>query len=194
MTLAALLLIVRSVFSADVTLAWDPPTDGITTGYLVSYGAASGSYSQQTDVGPATTYVASGLSNGTYYFAVRAYDANGNISGFSNEASATLAPAKIASLSLVSNVPSPQPVGFYVTWTATATGGVTPYQFQFWQQKVGGAWTLARDWSSVATWSWAPTTGDYNVRVDARSAGATVMELSQSMPFSFKKCAGKSCK
>ena len=37
--------------------------------------------------------------------------------------------------------PSPQIVGTIVTWVAAATGGVTPYQFQ-WALYQAGSWTV----------------------------------------------------
>jgi hypothetical protein len=51
---------------------------------------SSGTYSDVVDAGMTTSYTISGLAPGTYYFAVRAYDASGNESGYSNEASKTI--------------------------------------------------------------------------------------------------------
>src|SRR5689334_18091533 len=73
-----------SSIAAELTLAWDPPSDGITTGYIVLYGTAPHTYSQQVDVGNTTSYVVKNLLDGTtYYFAVRAYDATGATSDLS---------------------------------------------------------------------------------------------------------------
>ena len=75
-------------FAANLTLAWDPPTDGVTTGYMIYVGTASQSYTQEINVGFVTSYVVTGLSAGvTYYFAVRAYDTSGALSAASNEVS-----------------------------------------------------------------------------------------------------------
>ena len=38
-----------STNAAELTLAWDPPSDGITTGYVLFYGTTSHSYSEQVD-------------------------------------------------------------------------------------------------------------------------------------------------
>jgi hypothetical protein len=179
----ALLLSSVSVRAADVTLGWDPATDGITSGYVVAYGTSPGAYTQQQDVGFVTSAVVSGLVASPYYFAVRAYDATGTLSDYSNEVTTTITGPAITAVSLTSNVASPQQVGFYVTWTAAASGGIAPYQFQFWSQKTGGAWVLGRDWSPVNTWTAAPSIGVYTIRVDAKSAGSLAPELSQSMPF-----------
>ena len=83
--------------AAQASLSWTAPTtytDGtpITNlgGYKVYTGTASGSYSQNVDVGNVTSYTLSGLNDGTtYYFAVTAYDATGDVSGFSNQVSYT---------------------------------------------------------------------------------------------------------
>src|SRR5262249_29570569 len=78
----------RTAAASDVTVAWDAPTDGITTGIILYYGTTSGSYTQQIDVGATTQYTVTGLVAGTtYYFAVRAYDASGNLSDYSAEVS-----------------------------------------------------------------------------------------------------------
>jgi len=71
----------------DVHLAWSPSPDSDVAGYKVYYGTASKSYASSVNVGNATSYTVSGLSTGTYYFAITAYDLSGNESGFSNEAS-----------------------------------------------------------------------------------------------------------
>lgn len=75
--------------AADATLSWYPSNDPTVFGYKIHYGMTSGSYGHSINVGNQTTYTVSGLGNGTYYFAVTAYDASGNQSAFSNEASKT---------------------------------------------------------------------------------------------------------
>jgi hypothetical protein len=84
--------------TAEVTkLSWSAPTaytDGTSltnlAGFKIYYGVSSGTYSDVVDAGMTTSYTISGLAPGTYYFAVRAYDASGNESGYSNEASKTI--------------------------------------------------------------------------------------------------------
>lgn len=185
--------------AATVTLAWDPPVDGLTTGYVVAYGTTSTVYETTIDVGFVTEATIEGLQeDSTYYFAVQAYAADGRVSGYSNEVAQAVSPPPppvLTALALSANVPSPQQVGFYITWTASASGGVTPYQFQWSWAKNGGAWTLARAWDPAPLWTWAPSVGDYQIRVEARSAGGTAAELSQTMPFTIvKKCNGRNCR
>ena len=80
--------------SNSATLTWDAPTtnaDGTPltdlAGYKIYYGTSSGVYSVIIDVGNVTTFKVDGLSSGTYYFAVTAYDNSRNEGGYSNEVS-----------------------------------------------------------------------------------------------------------
>lgn len=87
-TLIALIVFSGLSFAgtSDVTLQWDPPeiaTD--VAGYTVHYGTESRTYTMKADAGTALTYTVSGLADGTYYFAVTAYNAAGYHSEFSNE-------------------------------------------------------------------------------------------------------------
>jgi hypothetical protein len=76
------------------SLTWFAPTtntDGTPlsdlAGFKIYYGTAPGVYGTPLDVGNTNTYTISGLSPGTYYFAVTAYDASGSESERSGEAS-----------------------------------------------------------------------------------------------------------
>lgn len=76
--------------AASLTLAWDPPTDGITTDYVLLYGGKSGAYSTEVDVGNTTSYTVTGLAAGrTYYFTVRARSAAGLLSAPAAEVTGT---------------------------------------------------------------------------------------------------------
>jgi hypothetical protein len=102
-----LFLYAGKVYSGLATLSWDPPTtnaDGTPltdlAGYKVYYGTVSGSYSQNINVGNITTYTVADLNNGTYYFAVTAYNTSGNESEYSNEVSKTIQPIQQYTLTL----------------------------------------------------------------------------------------------
>jgi hypothetical protein len=107
-----------NVFAATASLSWTAPTtytDGtpITNlgGYRVYTGTTSGSYSQNIDVGNVTSYTVSSLNNATtYYFAVTAYDASGDVSGFSSQASYTTPAA-------------PPPANSYTLSASAGSGG-----------------------------------------------------------------------
>ncbi len=90
---------------SQVELTWDAATDnGGVEGYYVYVGLSSvategGNYTfPSSDAGNTTTYTVDNLSNGvTYYFAVTAYDEDGNESEFySDEAEATPEDSEIA--------------------------------------------------------------------------------------------------
>jgi hypothetical protein len=85
--------------SANVTLAWQPPTentDGSTLtnlkGYKIHYGPESGRYDKTITIDNAglTRYVVEDLEPGTYFFAVSAISQTGSESKTSGEASATI--------------------------------------------------------------------------------------------------------
>jgi hypothetical protein len=86
--------------AGQVQLSWERPTtkaDGTPltdiSGYKIYYGLTSQTYDFTKTVSNQTTYAISGLERGrTYYFAVTAYNASGNESGFSNEVSVTVPP------------------------------------------------------------------------------------------------------
>lgn len=76
--------------AGGVVLAWDPSSEPSIAGYRLYYGGAAGHYDASVDVGEATSYTVDGLSPGTYYFAVTAYDSSGLESSYSNEVSTTI--------------------------------------------------------------------------------------------------------
>jgi hypothetical protein len=73
--------------AADVSLAWDLSTSPNISGYKVYVGNSSRIYGTPILIGTQTNYTVTGLSSGTYYFAVTAIDPDGNESDFSNEVS-----------------------------------------------------------------------------------------------------------
>jgi hypothetical protein len=92
------------IFSQNVLLNWNTNTDPDLAGYRVYYGnTAPRVYGTPTDVGNSTSYTVRNLPNGTYFFAVTAYDLSNNESGYSNEATKTLS----------SSSPFPSTPGWY---------------------------------------------------------------------------------
>jgi len=171
--------------AADLTLTWDPPSDGVTTGYMIYVGQAPQTYSQQVDVGFVTSFTVTGLSDGTaYYVTVRAYDATGALSDPASEVTGTTQPA-ITGLTVTSSVPSPQVVGTTITFTAAATGGVPPHEFQF-SLYDSIQWTTSA-WTTASTTMWTPSTpgNGYWMNVAVRSSGSSNPdgELVRMLPF-----------
>jgi hypothetical protein len=85
------------LYSKSLTLGWDVgyDPDGDLAGYRLHYkmntpgppynGVGLVEGNSPIDVGNVVEYALSGLQIGVYYFVVSAYDARGNISGYSNE-------------------------------------------------------------------------------------------------------------
>ncbi len=93
--LTVILLVFNSIslFAADVTISWEPPTMNTDytpledlDEYTIYFGIIPGDYVESINVGNVTTYNVSGLTEGLiYYFAVTAIDSSGNESEYSNE-------------------------------------------------------------------------------------------------------------
>lgn len=79
-----------SAQTSVVTAAWDPNSDGLTTGYMVYYGSASGSYQWSYDAGNQTTAQLSLSRGATYYFTVRGYNASAQLGPAAAEATIAL--------------------------------------------------------------------------------------------------------
>jgi hypothetical protein len=78
--------------------------------------------------------------------------------------------------SLTANVAFPVSWGTQITWTATASGGTAPLQYQFWRLRQGVGWTLAQDYSTNNTLTWTPSVfdgGTYSLQVFVRSSASS---------------------
>ena len=79
--------------TASLTFQWDPVAVSDLAGYKIYRSTTAGTYGSPiaTLSASTTTYQMTNLTKGvTYFFAVSAYDANGNESSFSNEQSRTI--------------------------------------------------------------------------------------------------------
>jgi hypothetical protein len=172
-----------------VTLAWDSNVEQDIAGYHVAYGLDSGNYTAVVDVGNATSHRIFNLdSNRRYFFAVRAYNFQGIASAFSSEISTTTDGSPLMLTSVSTSQSSPKPVGTQIVFTANATAGVRPYQYKW--LVAAATWTMLRDWSTDATFSWQPAiAGSYQVTAWVRNANSTSDEpanSSSSMVVPFK--------
>lgn len=93
-TFAVALLALNAVDAAarTIRLAWDASADTTVTGYRVYWSTQSGTYNDTNyfDVGDSLTWTGD-LPGDQYYFAIRAYDAEGNLGPLSLEAGDTAA-------------------------------------------------------------------------------------------------------
>ena len=79
--------------TASLTFQWDPVAVSDLAGYKIYRSTTAGTYGSPiaTLSASTTTYQMTNLTRGeTYFFAVSAYDTNGNESPFSNEQSRTI--------------------------------------------------------------------------------------------------------
>jgi hypothetical protein len=88
---AALLCIVAPAMAAPATAEWTANTDGVTTGYRVFYGTASGTYNVSPPEGinvpgvGSTSLVVDLTPGQLYFFIVRAYNASDQLGPASDE-------------------------------------------------------------------------------------------------------------
>ena len=144
--------------SATLTLAWDPAPNA--AGYRLHIGTTSRVYTQQINVGSATSTLVSNLISGKrYFFAVSAYNAAGLESALSNEVSyLTGAPTPSPSST---PTPTPAPSATPIrTPTPTPTPASTPTSsVQIIVQTSRAGLTFKVDgatYTSARTFSWKP--------------------------------------
>ena len=96
----------------------------------------------------------------------------------------TYLPAK--SLTITSDLPSPQYAGTAITWTATQSGGTGPMVYKWFVYDLG-LWKPVGSWSSSNQFTWRPTVAasDYQVSAWVKRAGSTAegAEASAAQPF-----------
>jgi hypothetical protein len=103
------LLLSQSTFAQAVSLVWDPNSETNLVGYKVYYGTSPRTYGTPITIGLDPSYTISGLGIGTWYFAVTAFNATQNESGFSNEVSTTIANLPLPVTISISTIPNPGP-------------------------------------------------------------------------------------
>ncbi len=85
--------------AGSARLYWDANVEPDLAGYVLVWGSASGVYTQSISVAPTVvTHEVTGLAEGTWYFAIRAFNSSGMQSTFSNEVTVSVgAPSPIVS-------------------------------------------------------------------------------------------------
>jgi chitodextrinase len=170
--------------SSQIGLSWMASTDNVgVTGYRIErcVGASCTTFAQIGTTTGATTFSDSGLTASTSYsYRVRATDAAGNLSGYSNVASATTnaagdTQAPTAPSSLAATASSSTQIG--LTWTASTDNvGVTGYRIE----RCSGA--SCSSFVQIGTTTGATTFGDggltaatsYSYRVRATDAAGNL--------------------
>jgi fibronectin type 3 domain-containing protein len=121
-------LIATTASASQINLSWSGSSDNVgVTAYLVErcQGAGCTAFSQIAALAT-TTYVDTGLAAGNYSYRVRATDAVGNLSSYSNVASATIAPA--APPVITSATTASGTLGSAFSYRITATNAPTSYE------------------------------------------------------------------
>jgi hypothetical protein len=96
--------------AAVVSLAWDASISPNIAGYKVYVGIAPRTYGAPTTIGNQTTYTVTGLIGPkTFYFAVTAFDVDGNESDFSNEVSQVVSSGMLPVTIRITTIPAPGP-------------------------------------------------------------------------------------
>jgi hypothetical protein len=121
-----------------------------------------------------TTWSVNGVAllGGVNVITITARDAAGNTA--TDTLSVTFTPPVLTLTGLTANKTAPQPTGTAITFTATATNGIAPYQYKWWLFD-GSAWTVLQTWTSSNTFTWTPSTASSSFRIGVwiRNAGAT---------------------
>jgi len=117
--------VVQAATANSATLQWATGLEPDLSGYKVYQGTTAGSYGTSVDVGNTTTYSAQNLQAGlTYYFAITAYDTNGNESPPSLEISfQTPADTLPPSAQVLPPMSDPTTGSTLTSTTVTFTGG-----------------------------------------------------------------------
>jgi hypothetical protein len=83
---AILICFQTSAFAYSITFEWDPNTEEDLAGYIIYYTTSTRHYIHDVDIGDYTSCTISELKDGIrYFFAVTAYDEDGDESAFSKE-------------------------------------------------------------------------------------------------------------
>jgi len=179
--------------AGSATISWNANTDEDLAGYRIYYSTTKGGpYGSSTALIPKTqtSYTITSLSDGTYYFVVTAVDTADNESPYSAEASKTISTATsssaVTSVTLDSNISSPQKAGTTVTFTAQASGGSGTYEYRFWRKRPDGVWYIAQDYTSNNAFAWDTrgAAGSNTISVHARNMGSTASyEVNKSLTY-----------
>jgi PKD repeat protein len=141
------------VDAADATLAWDPVNNPALGGYRLYYGQSSRNYSTNVNVGNQTMHTLTNLVAGqTYFFAVTAYDTNGQReSTFSNEVSATIPSTGVVAHFSANPTSGTGPLT--VVFTNASTGSINTWSWNFGDSGTSAAQNPSHTYTAVGTYT-----------------------------------------
>jgi hypothetical protein len=161
------------------TLTWSATaTGGIAPLSYQFWRLDTGVWRLVQDYGASSTYTwtpsAADIGEHALQVWVRSFGSNQAYDAWAGAAFSVAAPP--ATLTSLSRFPSSTPpAGMEIQWTANATGGLAPLQYQFWRFD-GGVWTMVRDWGASNTFTWSTALSDigaHALQVWVRSAGSS---------------------
>lgn len=152
------------------------------------------SVTQPYSTSATTVWNTTGQALGTYRVEVDARNLGSSVS-YDTDAIMLMRLALCVTPTLTADHPPPQLPGTIVTFSAAVTCSGTP-EYRYWVKAPGGSWSIAQDYSSVATLRWDTTGkayGTYNFEVDVRTQGTAVTyESVQSMAYGLTSCISSS--
>jgi hypothetical protein len=92
-------------------------------------------------------------------------------------------PGPATGVDIITNLPSPQPSGIAVQFTASGVGSFG-YQYRFWLYD-GVSWSMVQDYGVGDTWSLPASTpaGNYTIAVDVRTSTAVYRDAVGYLPY-----------
>jgi hypothetical protein len=140
------------------------------------FDASSGNWSVAKPYGPENTFDWIPMLTGTYALQAWARQ-TGSPNAFDHRRGTDylkVARAPVRVVTLTSNIALPAKAGATVKWTAAASGGTGPLEYQFWRHDASG-WMLVQDWGTSNSYTWVTVPGDagtYAIQVWVRSSGS----------------------
>jgi hypothetical protein len=150
------------------TVTWTASAAGGQPPYQYRWGLYDGtSWSFTTDWQSGNTYAWTPASANAGYRVLAHVRGSWN-SGVREAASteAFVINPRVTGVTITPSVTAPRAPGTTVTWTAAASGGEVPYQYQWWVYN-GTAWTAATGWQAGNTYAWTPVSAHTGYRVQA---------------------------
>ena len=122
---------------------------------------------------PTLAWNTAGLPAGNYLLDVDVRNVGAVIDREANSYLPFTLSAPVASLTVISDKPTPHPTGTPVTFAASGTGGSGVYQYEF-NFFNGTNWVLVQPFSGTSTWTLPGATiaGSYTIGVNVRNAGS----------------------